>query len=191
MEAVPEHRVRQPEQRVQVVGGAEVPEGRPELGQEPVDQRDPARRFRALGQGAGLLGLPQHVAGMAALQLQPAPFGFESLATGLAQHLQQRVAGRRRRVVVVHDQRLLDQRPQQSRHPLGVELLVSGDSHGVVGGERPGEDREPGEQTLLVGRQQLVGPLDERLERAVAGLGRPASAGEQLDVALHRLQHLG
>ena len=48
--------------------------------------------------------------------------------------------------------------------------------------ERTGEDGEPVEQQRLLGGQQLVGGVDDRSERAVAGRGGASPAREQIEL---------
>ena len=80
-----------------------------------------------------------------------------------------------------------------------MECVKVGSADGLGGGEGPaaGEHRQSCEQLLLFGGEELVAPVDRRLQRALA-LGRVARAGGghgQMSIQpgedLGRWEHLG
>ena len=61
----------------------------------------------------------------------------------------------------------------------GVDVAAGGDLLGRVEREAAGEHREAPEHRALALGQQLVAPVDRRLQRLLAGQHRARAAGEQ------------
>ena len=77
--------------------------------------------------------------------------------------------------VVRNDERLVYQRSQE------IERIVAGvTTHGRGGVEAAatGEDREPAEEPLLLRREKVVAPVDERLHRLLARQRRAIAAAK-------------
>src|SRR5688500_15243018 len=79
------------------------------------------------------------------------------------------------------DEALVDQRLE------GVEVSVD-DLFGRLEGPAAAEDGQAGEQALLVGGQQLVGPLDRGAQGALALRSVAAAAGEERQTLLQALE---
>ena len=76
---------------------------------------------------------------------------------------------------VEHDERLVDEVGEQ------VEHVAAGDGLGGLQREAPREDGEAAQQRLLVVGEELVAPVDGRLQGAVAGERGAAPVGEQAE----------
>ena len=87
----------------------------------------------------------------------------EPRAPVVAQRFQHPEAPRRAALRLNH--RVLRQRDEQVQHRVMIQPVSTADLLGVLEAERPGEDRQPPEQLLLVRGQQRVAGLDRRLER--------------------------
>ena len=92
--------------------------------------------------------------------------------------------------LVVEHQRLVDQAAQQvddlrlgdgrhGAHPLGQPQV-----------ERPGEHRQPAQQHLLLGRQQVVAPLDGGAQRALPGRRGALAGGQQREAVVEPVRDL-
>jgi hypothetical protein len=129
------------------------------LSLEPVE---PLGRVRARVR-LGLLRQLEEVLGVAAAQLSGLARCVEPLVRILADRLQHPET----LAVADADEALVDERLQH------VQVGVA---HGLGGLERTasGEDREPGEQPLLVFPEELVAPLNCRAERLLARIGSAA-----------------
>jgi len=92
----------------------------------------------------------------------------ELLARVLAQRLEKEEAVVAERL----DEALLDQRRDM------VEI-GPGDGLGGVERERSAKDRQPAERRLLVGREEIVAPLDRRAQRPLALWQVACAAGEE------------
>ena len=80
-----------------------------------------------------------------------------------------------------HQHRLVDEDAEQPGHLDLVDAVTGADPFGPLEVERAGEHREPGEEALLGRGEQLVGPLHEIAEGAVAGVGGPPRAGQDAE----------
>ena len=70
--------------------------------------------------------------------------------------------------VVGVDHRLVDERDEQVEHVDGLDVASGADALGRVEREAAGEHREPPEQRPLALGQQVVAPVDRRLQRLLA-----------------------
>jgi len=111
------------------------------------------------------------------LQEMPAVCGFElpelvrgdePLSRELPDRLQQAVAGART-VVIDQQQGLVDQTTKAVQHLRAAHPLVGAHLFGRWQREAAGEDGEPAQEHLLVGRQQRVAPLEHGPQRPVPG----------------------
>ncbi len=159
----------------------------PQVVDHPVDRSPPGvvDVVVARVEGAGGGDAPGQVAGPGGVGLGPA-HGVHGV---LAHHLQHPVAGLAGRA---HgdQQALVDQAGQGVGHRRGVGGLALGLVAGVVlgagagdhvdgrrGGERGGEGRHPAQDGPVLGRRQVVGPVERGPQRPVALVG-PAPPGQ-------------
>ena len=147
--------------------------------EEPVEARaevvvivlqplQPGRLLGALQGRLGLFGEREEVIRVPATDLVGLARGLEALTGKLADRLQHPEAP-----AGPPDEALVDERLQ--RVDVGADDLLGG-----VEGAAACEDRQPREQLPLRLAQELVGPLDRRPERLLAGIG-VAAAFEQVE----------
>jgi hypothetical protein len=70
--------------------------------------------------------------------------------------------------VLPYEERLLDKSCEQERDFVVIEAVSGADLLGRLQREASREGREPPQQDLLLGREQLVAPVERRLERLLA-----------------------
>ena len=108
------------------------------------------------------------------------PGGLQPLGGVLPDRVQQPVPGVARRLAVQHHQRLVDQRDEQPEHRVGPDGLVRAHLLGHV--QVPaGEGRQPPQQHLLVGVQQLEAPVHGGPQRLLPQRRGPVAGVEQLE----------
>jgi hypothetical protein len=81
--------------------------------------------------------------------------------------------------VIEHHERLLDQRLEQVDDVHRRKRLCSAHFFGGGEVEAAHEDAEPGQDLLLVGAQQNVGPVDQRAQRLLSFQQDASAAGQQ------------
>ncbi len=142
----------------------------------PVPLADEALRVGAIGEGEelGEVPLPR---GLRLSRLD------QALLSVLAHGLEQTVAGIRAALALHHHQRLVDQAREQVHD---LELVRRLARHPGRRFQRPPtrEHREPPEQTLLLGRELVVAPLDRRPQGLVPRHRGPAAAGQQAEAII-------
>ena len=89
------------------------------------------------------------------------------------------------------DQRLVGQRPHQLGHVVGVEVIGGQCRRGRLQVEAGGEDAQATQRRLLGLGQQLVAPVEERFERALALGHRPVATPQEPESILQAGVDLG
>ena len=89
------------------------------------------------------------------------------------------------------DERLVDQATEESDRFLAHESVIGADVLCRLEGEAPGEHREPPQEDLLVGLEQIEAPSECRPQRLLPGHRRAASPREQVERVIDALDHLG
>src|SRR5580765_753527 len=86
--------------------------------------------------------------------------------------------------VLPYDERLLDEPCEQERDFVAIEAVSGADLLGGLQREAPREGREPPQQDLLLGREQLVAPVERRLERLLARRRGAAARSEESEAVV-------
>jgi len=102
----------------------------------------------------------------------------ETFGGVVADRLKQPIAGTAVQLFGL-DQALVDQGGQAVQHQPFSGVISRGDRLGRLQGPASGEDRQLAEHDLLLGIEQVVGPVDQGAEGLMAGQGRTAPPGQQ------------
>ncbi len=119
------------------------------------------------------------MAGVPFTQRRGFPGFHQPLAGVLAQRLQESIAHHAVAVILSDHQRGADQALKQVEHVVPLDAVATRDRLGVL--ERPatGKHRQPVEQAALGVRQQVVAPIERRLQRALTRQGTTTTARQQ------------
>ena len=114
---------------------------------------------------------------------------LETLDRVLAHGLQQPVAALAGSLLDVH-QRLVDQPAEHGDGLAAPQRILGADVLGRLQPEAAGEHREPAQQHLLAGLEQLEAPGERRPQRLLAGHRRAGSGREQVERVVEALDDL-
>ena len=90
-----------------------------------------------------------------------------------------------------HQKRTCDKSVEPVHDLIVRPISRAGERFGGGEGERPGEDRGPGQQHPLGWRQQLVGPLEGGSQRAMSLGRRPPTTGQQSEHVIEPVRDFG
>ena len=93
--------------------------------------------------------------------------------------------------VLARDERLIDEVGEQECDLDGLEAVAGAHLLDRLQDEATRENREPPEERRLVGREEVVTPVERRLERLLAGRGRAASCTKETEPIVETVGECG